>query len=92
MAVYIDRDALIDNLQKFAPDEYSASINNIIMGMPKTDVVPVVHSYWEHRITSDGENIDICHNCKYPVSLFWGITKYCPSCGANMDKRNEPEN
>ena len=43
MAEYIDRDALIDNLQKFAPDCYSVAVNNIIVGMPKTDVVPVVH-------------------------------------------------
>ena len=49
------------------------------------DVAPVVHSQWEHKITSDGENIGICHNCKYPVSWFWEQTKYCPSCGAKMD-------
>lgn len=32
------------------------------------DVAPVVHSYWEHIISSDEENIGVCHNCKYPVS------------------------
>lgn len=51
----------------------------------------VVYSYWEHKITSDGENIGICHNCKYPVSWFW-TTKCCPNCGARMDEPNEPEN
>ena len=56
------------------------------------DVAPVVHSYWKHKITNDGENIGICHNCKYPVSWFYGITKYCPNCGAKMDKPDEPEN
>ena len=56
------------------------------------DVAPVVHSYFEHKITSDEENIGICHNCKYPISWFLGITKYCPNCGAKMDKHNEPEN
>lgn len=50
------------------------------------DVAPVVHSYWEHKITSDEENISICHNCKYPVSRFWGTTNYCPNCGAKMDE------
>ena len=92
MSEYIEREALIDNLQKFASDEYSSSVNNIIMGMPKADVAPVVHSYWEHKITSDEENIGICHNCKYPVSWFYGITKYCPNCGAKMNKPNESEN
>ena len=49
------------------------------------DVAPVVHSYWEHKITNDEENIGICHNCKYPVSWFWKQTNYCPNCGAKMD-------
>lgn len=49
------------------------------------DVPPVVHGYWEHKITNDGENIGICHNCKYPVSWFWEQAKYCPNCGAKMD-------
>nr|DAW56306.1 MAG TPA: hypothetical protein [Caudoviricetes sp.] len=50
------------------------------------DVAPVMHSYWEHKITSNEENIGICHNCKYPVSWFWGQTRYCPNCGAKMDE------
>lgn len=54
-----------------------------------SDVAPVVHSYWEHKITDDGENIGICHNCKYPVSWFWEQAKYCPSCGAKMDGGEE---
>lgn len=49
------------------------------------DVAPVVHGRWEHKITDDGENIGICHNCKYPVSWFWGQAKYCLNCGAKMD-------
>ena len=53
--------------------------------IPAADVAPVVHSYWEHKITSSGENIGICHNCKYPVNWFWKRTKYCPNCGAKMD-------
>lgn len=55
-------------------------------------VAPVVHSYWEHKITNDGENIGICHNCKYPVSWFWERANYCPNCGAKMDRGAEDEN
>lgn len=53
---------------------------------PAADVAPVVHSYWEHKITDDGENIGICHNCKYPVSWFWEQARYCLNCGAKMDE------
>lgn len=63
------------------PDWYAA----ILMHVPAADVSPVVYSYWEHKITNDEENIGICHNCKYPVSWFWGQAKYCPNCGAKMD-------
>nr|DAJ66719.1 MAG TPA: hypothetical protein [Caudoviricetes sp.] len=68
-------------------DDALCSIEHI----PAADVAPVVHSYWEHMISSDEENIDVCHNCKYPVSRFWGITKYCPNCGAKMDGKDEDD-
>lgn len=58
---------------------------DMIEDAPTVDAVPVVHSHWEHKITDDGENIGICHNCKYPVSWFWEQAKYCPNCGAKMD-------
>ena len=61
----------------------------MIEDMPTADVEPVVHSYWEHKITSDGENIGICHNCKYPVSWSWEIAKYCLNCGAKMDEKED---
>ena len=63
------------------PEEFA----EYLYELPTADVSPVVHSYWEHKITNDGENIGICHNCKYPVSWFWKQAKYCPNCGAKMD-------
>lgn len=42
MSEYIDRDALIDTLQKFAPNSYDAYVNNVIIGMPRADVSRVV--------------------------------------------------
>lgn len=59
--------------------------------LPAANVAPVVHSYWEHKITDDGENIGICHNCKYPVSWFWEQAKYCRNCGAKMDGGDNTE-
>lgn len=101
MAEYIDREAAAKAFNNFdagradsppftllTPEEFAEYLYEI----PTADVAPVVHSYWEHKITSDEENIGICHNCKYPISWFWGITKYCSNCGAKMDKHNEQEN
>ena len=65
------------------------NVRDVIRSVPAADVAPVVHSYWQHIISSDEENIGVCHNCKYPVSWFWGIAKYCPDCGAKMDGGNE---
>ena len=83
MAEYIEREAVIDLIiRRYEnPEICTQEINSI----PAADVAPVVHSYWEHKITSCEENISICHNCKYPVSWFWGLSKYCPNCGAKMD-------
>ena len=99
MAEYIEREALIEKLRTMPIPKQAGSANtwldNCAVGVnaaiwevasfPAADVAPVVYSYWEHKITSDEENIGICHNCKYPVSWFWEQTKYCPNCGAKMD-------
>ena len=69
----------------FCGDAVAWNICADIKAIPAADVAPVVHSYWEHKITSCEENISICHNCKYPVSWFWGLSKYCPNCGAKME-------
>lgn len=101
MTEYINRDVAVKAFNNFdagradsppftllTPEEFAEYLYEI----PTADVAPVIHSYWDHKITSDEENIGICHNCKYPVSWFYGITKYCPNCGAKMDECNEPEN
>lgn len=88
MAEYIEREVLKQQLQLESYCNYIHTLEdvlNIIDFVSVADVAPVVHSYWEHKIANDGENIGICHNCKYPVSWFWEQTKYCPHCGAMMD-------
>ena len=42
MAEYIEREALIDNLNHFAPEHYNALINMLIEKQPAADVVEVV--------------------------------------------------
>lgn len=85
---YIKREAV---LMKLMQDRCSAKNLQSILDVPVADVAPVVHSHWEYKITDDGENIGICHNCKYPVSWFWEQTKYCPHCGAKMEVDHEDD-
>ena len=84
MAEYIERSAAI----KAAKHAWAKGLepSQYIEALPAADVAPLVHSYWEHKIANDGENIGICHNCKYPVNWFWKTAKYCPNCGAKMDE------
>ncbi len=92
MAKYIECETAIAKLTALEVTEPIATMidaKRLLAEMPAADVAPVAHSYWEHMISSDEENIDVCHNCKYPVSRFWGITKYCPNCGAKMDGKDE---
>lgn len=99
MAEYIKREATIKAIVDSRNRYYNSASNQYLVGRcdgldiaagllrvaPAADVAPVVHSRWEHKIRDDGENIGICHNCKYPVDWFWGQAKYCPNCGAKMD-------
>ena len=61
---------------------------------PAADVAPVRHGYWEFPIfaNSDGE-LDPrvkCSECG-SVEAAFARWKYCPNCGARMDKENEHE-
>lgn len=94
MDEYIKRKAALALVKPDAPEDEKAAVTiatakklvrSIVLRTPAADVAPVVHSYWEHKITSYGEIVSSCHNCKYPVSQFWELAKYCPNCGARMD-------
>lgn len=77
-------------LEKGKPwDGHTSKDVRRLLSIPAADVAPVVHSYWEHKITSYGEIVSSCHNCKYPVSQFWELANYCPNCGAKMDGGND---
>lgn len=74
MTEYIDKEELIKNLNKFAPEHYNALINQLITKQPTADVVEVVQ----------------CNNCAVPHNRWTGCPKlnglitppdfYC-SCG-----------
>ena len=55
--------------------------------IPAADVAPVVHGRW----IATHDEFCSCSVCKYPVYVAWGQTKYCPNCGAKMDKEETNE-
>ena len=53
MADFIDRNDLLKNLNKFAPECYNALVDNLIRKQPTADVVEVVRckdcKHWKNR-------------------------------------------
>lgn len=82
MAEYVDRDTLIDNLQKFTPDDYSANVNNIIMSQPTANVKEIIYAHWEK---ADGMGYYRCSHCKTVDDKYYQ-PEYCPHCGAEMSE------
>ena len=80
MAEYIERERAMQIA--FTSPFFSNALMEEIKVIPAADVAPVVHSKWE--ICCDGY-YPYCLNCKAePPGR--EMTKYCPNCGAKMDK------
>lgn len=82
MTKYIDCDALIDNLQKFAPDDYSANVNNIIMSQPKANVKEIIYAHW---ICKPDCGVTECSHCHRSIEEYVEYP-YCMYCGAEMSE------
>ena len=69
------------------------SIEQIVSNLPAADVAEVRHGRWEqHLQSSKVAPVYTCSLCKLNVSGFekrW--IKYCPYCGARMEKEDEHE-
>ena len=98
---YIEREALRDAL--YEADAITMKGAAIINQFPAADVAPVVHGRW--REDTDPADGDLrCTHCgiAWPKCVqkqieeqgIWTLQtlfKYCPSCGAKMDKEAENE-
>ena len=98
---YIEREALRDALYK--EDAITMKGVAIINQFPAADVAPVVHGRW--REDTDPADGDLrCTHCgiAWPKCVqkqieeqgIWTLQtlfKYCPNCGAKMDKEAENE-
>lgn len=93
MAEYIDRNELIKNLNKFAPEQYSALVNMIITKQPAVDVGKVVRCKdCKHYVTDDiipnycnyhTNKVGFCDDAVYMGEYMQEIIN-CVSCGREL--------
>ena len=86
---YIEREELLDNLKRFAPEHLTPLIVNLIQKQSTADVVEVRHSYWQCsnvRMLSRDITCKYCHRTE-TISNSEDF-EYCPHCGAKMDGKD----
>lgn len=101
MTRYIDADALLKELKKSC--EYHAENSRelsllqrdiiIVQEQPTVDAVPVRHGKWIYSNDFHWYTAS-CNKCGYQrrtdiKAEGWNQWKFCPNCGARMDKREE---
>ena len=96
MAEYIEREALLDDLDEAAKKRgmgaiISDTLQRYVRRIPAADVIPVRHGWWLHSHYEDcSEHFEIvkCSNCgceAYLMAFYVRDGNYCPYCGARMD-------
>lgn len=92
MSDYISRDELFDNIRNDVAPFNVAMVFRHIHNIPAADVAPVRHGYWESPIFANSDDeLDPrvkCSECG-SVEAAFARWKYCPNCGAKMDKEDE---
>lgn len=87
MAECINREAAIRALLNDAPEQVGYSREDAadcIRYMDAADVAPVVHGRW---LYGDYYDIgDVCSECDWDSQMTHPSYRYCPNCGAKMDK------
>lgn len=89
MAEYIEREDAINLLWLFA-DESCASVVPDFENLPAADVAEVRHARWNNW---GYEPLwQECSACNYRIQYSYSKDcKFCPNCGARMDKEEERE-
>ena len=99
MGKYIELKALFKTVEDYAsthPVMRDDELFALFCSVDATDVRPVVHGEWEHKVTSSyaGGGATFCSVCGYGYSdgAFFEVEDfdYCPHCGATMkvDRRD----
>ena len=98
MTEYIERAALKRELAPYEENDFSQQMDVILAivdAQPAADVVEVRHGRWgeyESFPLTSSLNGHPCSECGMHFStLAIPVMKYCPNCGARMDKEAEHE-
>lgn len=97
MAEYIERETISEEIRKYyyyKNPPYSSygegfdrgldRAQRAILDAPAADVAPVVHGRW---LYGDYYDIgDVCSECDWDSQMTHPSYRYCPNCGARMDK------
>ena len=97
MSEYIDRAALKQGLAPYEENDFSQQMDVILAivdAQPTADVVEVRHGRWgeyESFPLTPSLNGHPCSECgmRFSTSAI-PVMKYCPNCGARMEKEEEP--
>ena len=96
MKEYIERAALKRELAPYEENDFSQQMDVILAivdAQPTADVVEVRHGRWgeyESFPLTSSLNGHPCSECGMHFStLAIPVMKYCPNCGARMDKEDE---
>ena len=90
---YIEREAIVEEARKLSThllNEWDTlGVLALIDRQPSADVVPVRHGRWkleENWETGYGVYVHVCSACNAITPVNVSRYKYCPNCGAKMDK------
>ena len=85
---YIDEKDVVNLMYSLHLDKMKFNNNknviDFIKDIPAADVVEVVHGEWITVTLSSDRKVILCSNCRGHLETF-GLTDYCPNCGAKMD-------
>lgn len=105
MTEYVDREALLNELEKINPVDYGwigdyevhlgcrnclRDCKSTVNTLQSADVAPVVHGRW--GIFDGYKTRRVCSVCGWDVPEYGKFYSYCPNCGARMECNNEAIN
>lgn len=84
---YVERESLLENLHKFAPEHNTPLIQLLVTREPAADVAEIKRGEWKDKGNGDWS----CTNCNEIFTLNVDMhpihdcgLKFCPNCGADM--------
>lgn len=98
MVEYIDRAKLMDDLRQL-PEDCAQMVMQTILDQPVKNLTPVVYGTWVEGSFAWDETCGICgyheftcSECGFDTTDKYGLSRYCPDCGARMKRGKQPRN